>query len=562
MAWVKERITDDGDRRFVACYRDPEGRQRSAGTYSSRRAAERAANREDAKVRDGAWHDHSRGEVTFAEYVETVWLPSKHVEVSTLAAYRSYLDKHFIPVFGKRPMGKILPTEIQRWVTTAVASGNGNGNGPGLSAASVRKYHTMLGSIFERALRDRVVTFNPCAHTELPKVIKRKARTLTPAEYDAILASLPDQHRLMIETAINTGLRWGELIALKPRHLDLIKRTLTVEETVVEVSIKNSPTGQRMLTKPYPKDNEPRTMGLPAELVGQLAAWITGRGLRPGDLLFATRDGTPISRNTFRTRIWLPAIKASGVDFDVRVHDLRHAHASWLLAGGSDLKAVMDRMGHAQITTTQKYLHPMPDADDKNLTALDRIRHPGPEGPGPGPDLQRPGHARTPAVSLTPAFKRASRRDWTPGFSQDLDRNPGGPDKCQQRNERTHLQDDSGPCPGPTAVDDLEGAYAREPDGGEHADEGKSDVVEVQARDPAEGRRVELVGDELEQHDRADRQCDRDREGGDAEVVEELARGIEDGPPVGAGHEQAVERVEERHPRGEQDWQDQDGVPR
>ena len=119
MAWIKVRVTDDGDKRFVACYRDPEGRQRSAGTYSSRRAAERAANREEAKVREGAWHDHSRGQVTFAEYVETVWLPSKQVETSTLAAYRSYLDKHFIPVFGRRPMGKILPSEVQRWVTTA-----------------------------------------------------------------------------------------------------------------------------------------------------------------------------------------------------------------------------------------------------------------------------------------------------------------------------------------------------------------------------------------------------------------------------------------------------------
>jgi site-specific recombinase XerD len=62
------------------------------------------------------------------------------------------------------------------------------------------------------------------------------------------------------------------------------------------------------------------------------------------------------------------------VDFDVRVHDLRHAHASWLLAGGSDLKSVMDRMGHAQITTTQKYLHSLPDADAKNLDALNRTR--------------------------------------------------------------------------------------------------------------------------------------------------------------------------------------------
>ena len=139
----------------------------------------------------------------------------------------------------------------------------------------------MLGSVIERALRDRVVTFSPCAHTELPKVIKKQTRTLTPAEYVAILTSLPAQHRLMVETAINTGLRWGELIALKPRRLDLIKRTLRVEETVVEVSIKNSPTGARMLTKPYPKDSEARTLGLPADLVAQLADWISTRRLGP-----------------------------------------------------------------------------------------------------------------------------------------------------------------------------------------------------------------------------------------------------------------------------------------
>jgi integrase len=78
---------------------------------------------------------------------------------------------------------------------------------------------------------------------------------------------------------------------------------------------------------------------LPPDLVDQLDDWIASRRLGPDDLLFAPRDGTPISRNTFRTRVWRPAIKASGSDFDVRVHDLPHAHASWLLAGGSDLKS-------------------------------------------------------------------------------------------------------------------------------------------------------------------------------------------------------------------------------
>ena len=64
MAWIKERVTGDGDKRFVACYRDAEGVQRSAGTYSSRRAAERAANREEAKVRDGTWHELPATHVT------------------------------------------------------------------------------------------------------------------------------------------------------------------------------------------------------------------------------------------------------------------------------------------------------------------------------------------------------------------------------------------------------------------------------------------------------------------------------------------------------------------
>jgi site-specific recombinase XerD len=71
--------------------------------------------------------------------------------------------------------------------------------------------------------------------------------------------------------------------------------------------------------------------------------------------------------------VWLPAVEKARIDFGVRVHDLRHAHASWLRAGGADLKGVMERLGHAQLQTTQKYLHSMPDRDQKNLDAFERI---------------------------------------------------------------------------------------------------------------------------------------------------------------------------------------------
>ena len=158
---------------------------------------------------------------------------------------------------------------------------------------------------------------------------------------------------------------------------------MTGADTIIEVSKKHSPTGERFVAKPYPKDNEPRTFAVRQDWLEAVAEHIRLGNLGRDALLFATTAGTPISRNTFRARVWLPTVKASGVSFILRIHDLRHAHASWLLAGGSDLKSVMDRMGHAQITTTQKYLHALPDADAKNLTALDRTRR---TQPPPQPD--------------------------------------------------------------------------------------------------------------------------------------------------------------------------------
>ena len=92
----------------------------------------------------------------------------------------------------------------------------------------------------------------------------------------------------------------------------------------------------------------------------------------------AAQAGVPaagvVPRSTFRARIWLPAVKATSLDFHLRWHDLRHTNASWLLAGCADLKTVMDRLGHSQLSTTQQYLHTLPNTDDTALAALARVR--------------------------------------------------------------------------------------------------------------------------------------------------------------------------------------------
>ncbi len=257
--------------------------------------------------------------------------------------------------------------------------------------------------------------------------------------------------KLLAETDIETGLRWGELTELRVRDLDRITRVLTISRTVVQVDPKFHPRGERFLVKEYPKDKEYRRLKLSTQLSAKIGAHVTGARLGPDDLIFAMppqdtpatrlravpdlaalgftkpnsagcqyRHGTMsgynagkcrcthckdaaaiyraqrraagkdsprkprmvdtdghIPRDWFRLKIWRPALERAGITFPARPHDLRHAHASWLLAGGADLQMVKDRLGHGSISTTEKYLHTLPEADDLALDAFSKIRNRG-----------------------------------------------------------------------------------------------------------------------------------------------------------------------------------------
>jgi integrase len=441
MGYSKKRTDRHGKPRYTACYLDVRGSLRSAGTFTNKKEADKAWQKAELRLAEGRLGDPRRGRQTFRRYVTDEWLPHHVIEITTREAYTYQLNKHIMPWFGPMHMNEIMASHVREWVT--------NLQEMGVSAATIQKVRFILSAIFTAALND-VTYLHPCKGVKTPTVPKKPLKIITPEQFDAIYAAVPGGSlRLLVETDIETGLRWGELTELQISDLDPITRVLTISRTVVQVDPKFHPTGERFLVKEYPKDKEFRRLKLSPQLTAKLAAHIKDAGLSPGDLIFAmapqdspaarlravpgvamlgftkpneagrqyrhaTMSGynagrcrcsyckdaaaiyrarrraagkdSPrrprtvdtdghIPRDWFRLKVWKPAIQRAGITFSVRAHDLRHAHASWLLAGGADLQMVKDRLGHGSIATTEKYLHTLPDADDLALDAFSRIRN-------------------------------------------------------------------------------------------------------------------------------------------------------------------------------------------
>lgn len=369
VASAKKKTLKSGKVRWYAKYLGSDGEYHEEGGFNTEREARAVAARLEVEAQRGEWVAPTSSKMTFKRFVDnTYWPAAAHLEVTTRAGYKSYIDKHFEPTFGHLPMRRIGPANVQVWVNSVANT---------LSPRSVVKYHALLHTIFELAVQHRVVAYNPCAHTRLPKVVVKPKKIITPEQFDALLAAIPQRYQAMVLLDIETGLRWGELIALRPCDIDFAAREVHVHRTIVEVSKKHSPTGTRTFVKDYPKDDEPRLVQIEQATCQMLKQHMLAYGVRDEALLFTSSNDQPISRNNFRTKVWLQAFEDAELKGTWTFHALRAAHASWLLAGGADLQIVKERLGHKQITTTQQYLGTLPDAGDKALEAFRKIRGQG-----------------------------------------------------------------------------------------------------------------------------------------------------------------------------------------
>ncbi|MGH3713664.1 MAG: tyrosine-type recombinase/integrase [Micromonosporaceae bacterium] len=438
MGYSRKRTGRDGKPRYTSYYWDLRGRERSAGTYATKREADKAWQKEEAKVAEGRPGDPRRGRQTFQRYVLEEWFPNHVIEPNTRESYTYSINKHILPWFGPMRMAEILPAQVREWIAHLQSKG--------VTPVTIRYNKTILSAIFTAAFND-VVFIHPCKGVKTPTVPVKPRKAVTPEQFELLYQALSDADaRLLVETDVESGLRWGELTELRPKDLDTTTRMLTVSRAVIEVNPKFHPDGGRFLVKEYPKDKEPRRLILSAQITRKLQAHIDDHALTADDLLFrfrpvprdpvvvpdpdslgltepnsvgrryrhgtlsgysagrcrcrhcrsayavyraqrrATRQDQPrgersrdtdghIPRDWFRRNVWNPALEAAGLKgARMRPNDLRHAHASWLLAGGADLQVVKERLGHASIATTEKYLHTLPDADESALDALTRIR--------------------------------------------------------------------------------------------------------------------------------------------------------------------------------------------
>ena len=175
-------------------------------------------------------------------------------------------------------MIEVMPADVREWITHLKKEN--------VSPHVIRYCMTILSAIFTTALND-VIHLHPVRGVKPPPVPKKRRVIVTPEQFDGLYQELPsDTMQLLVETDIESGLRWGELTELRPKDLNFGTGVLTVSRVVVELPPRFHPEGGRFLVKDYPKDQEHRQLKLSPQIVRKIAAHIERHGIGADDLLF------------------------------------------------------------------------------------------------------------------------------------------------------------------------------------------------------------------------------------------------------------------------------------
>ena len=297
---------------------------------------------------------------------------------STLLTKKAVLQTHILPFFGSKPINEIKASDVRRWQAKLMSSPNN------YSQTYLKKINTELNSIINYAKRFYDLNTNPCG--KAGTIGKAKAEEMhywTYDEYIAFREGVKDKplSYICFEVLYWTGMREGKLLALSPADIDLDNKTISINRTYQRIE------GKDVFTSPKTRKSK-RKIPIPDFLCQELSDYIQSRYMLDADeRLF------PITKS-YLSHEMIRGCKNTGVK-KIRIHDIRHSHASLLINQGCDALMLADRLGHEKVSTTlNTYSHLFPHKQQELVHSLESLQAtdlPTPEPPSDNPLLEAAG---------------------------------------------------------------------------------------------------------------------------------------------------------------------------
>lgn len=300
---------------------------------------------------------------------------------STLLTKKTVLQTHILPFFGNKPINEIKASDVRRWQAKLMSSPNN------YSQTYLKKINTELNSIINYAKRFYDLNTNPCG--KAGTIGKAKAEEMdywTYDEYIAFREGVKDKplSYICFEVLYWTGMREGELLALSPADIDIDNKLISINRTYQRIG------GKDVFTSPKTRKSK-RKIPIPDFLCQELSDYIQSRYMLDADeRLF------PITKS-YLSHEMIRGCKNTGVK-KIRIHDIRHSHASLLINQGCDALMLADRLGHEKVSTTlNTYSHLFPHKQQELVHSLESLQAtdlPTPEPPSDNPLLEAAGITR------------------------------------------------------------------------------------------------------------------------------------------------------------------------
>lgn len=320
----------------------------------------------------------------------------EHLKPKTVAGYRSLLENLVLPTWKDLALADVDKAGVRSWVTAmqkgthAVPEYDGQGRvmvARKLSASRVIQAHQVLKQVLDDAVDLKLLPVNPAIGVDMPRKQEAERRYLDHKQVDALATAVGDLGVMVLVLAY-CGLRFGEVVALQVRDVDLEDARLTVRRSVTYVTQPKSDdttAPKSGFVEGTTKGHESRSVPVPAFLVKLLREHV--KGVKRTGLVFPGKSGEWMTPGEFRWR-FDPAAVEVGVDGLVP-HELRHTAASLAIRSGANLKVVQKMLGHKTATLTlDRYGHLFPDELDALATRLDTDRTAALTGIVPGEKRQ------------------------------------------------------------------------------------------------------------------------------------------------------------------------------